>query len=141
MYGAFGSATNPLVAFDVVNEVVSDSGEFADGLRRSPWYSILGEYFIDLAFPYADEAFNDEYAAAGADRPVTLFINDYNTEQAGKRQRCTASSSACSSRGVPVDGVGPPVPRVAWPRRSTASTMRSTRSRTCRSTQASPSST
>ena len=105
-YGEFGSDTNPLVAFDVVNEVVSDSGEFADGLRRSEWYRILGEEFIDLAFRYADEAFNDEYAAAGADRPVTLFINDYNTEQGGKQARYTPCVERLLERGVPVDGVG-----------------------------------
>ncbi|MFT4285666.1 MAG: endo-1,4-beta-xylanase [Protaetiibacter sp.] len=105
-YGAFGSATNPLVAFDVVNEVVSDSGDYADGLRRSEWYRVLGERYIDLAFQYADEAFNDVYAAAGADRPVTLFINDYNTEQSGKQQRYHALVERLLARGVPVDGVG-----------------------------------
>lgn len=105
-YGAFGSATNPLVAWDVVNEVVSDSGEFADGLRRSEWYRILGEEYIDLAFRYADEAFNGTYAAPGAGRPVTLFINDYNTEQAGKGQRLHALVERLLARDVPVDGVG-----------------------------------
>ncbi|KQR11966.1 endo-1,4-beta-xylanase [Cellulomonas sp. Leaf334] len=105
-YGAFGSDTNPLTAFDVVNEVVSDSGEFADGLRRSEWYRILGEEFIDLAFQYADESFNDEFAAAGADRPITLFINDYNTEQGGKQVRLHALVERLLERGVPVDGVG-----------------------------------
>ncbi len=105
-YGAFGSETNPLVAFDVVNEVVSDSSEHADGMRRSEWYRILGEEYVDLAFEYADEAFNRTYAAAGADRPVTLFINDYNTEQVGKRQRLLALVDRLLGRGVPVDGVG-----------------------------------
>ncbi|GAA1822174.1 endo-1,4-beta-xylanase [Agromyces salentinus] len=105
-YGAFGAETNPLRAIDVVNEVVSDGGEFADGLRRSEWYRILGEEFIDLSFAYADEAFNDVYAAAGSDRPVTLFINDYNTEQGGKQQRYHALVSRLIERGVPVDGVG-----------------------------------
>ena len=105
-YGEFGSDTNPLIAFDVVNEVVTDSGEFADGLRRSEWYRILGEEFIDLAFQYADEAFNDEFAAAGADRPVTLFINDYNTEQGGKQVRLHALVERLLARDVPVDGVG-----------------------------------
>lgn len=105
-YGAFGSDTNPLRAIDVVNEVVSDGGEFADGLRRSEWYRILGEEFIDLSFAYADEAFNDVYAADGTDRPVTLFINDYNTEQGGKQQRYHALVSRLLERGVPVDGVG-----------------------------------
>lgn len=105
-YGPFGSDTNPLTAFDVVNEVVSDGSEFTDGLRRSEWYRILGEEFIDLAFAYADEAFNDVYAADGAERPVTLFINDYNTEQGGKQERYHALVERLLARGVPVDGVG-----------------------------------
>ncbi|QKW13948.1 endo-1,4-beta-xylanase [Verrucosispora sp. NA02020] len=104
-YGAFGSATNPLNAFDAVNEVVSDSGEYTDGLRRSEWYRILGESFIDLTFEYADEAFNDVYAVDGTD-PVTLFINDYNTEQSGKQARYRALVERLIARGVPVDGVG-----------------------------------
>ncbi|WP_182113274.1 MULTISPECIES: endo-1,4-beta-xylanase [unclassified Actinotalea] len=105
-YGLFGSAENPLVAWDVVNEVVADGREFEDGLRRSEWYRILGEEFIDLAFEYADEAFNDVYAAPGTDRPVTLFINDYNTEQDGKQQRYHALVERLLARGVPIDGVG-----------------------------------
>ncbi|MBG6237123.1 endo-1,4-beta-xylanase [Mycetocola sp. CAN_C7] len=105
-YGEFGSESNPLYAFDVVNEVVSDGNENADGLRRSEWFRILGEQFIDLSFQYADEAFNDEFAAADADRPVTLFINDYNTEQSGKQARLLALVERMLERGTPVDGVG-----------------------------------
>jgi endo-1,4-beta-xylanase len=90
----------------VVNEVVSDSGEFTDGLRRSEWYRILGEEFIDLAFQYADESFNAAFAAEGADRPVTLFINDYNTEQGGKQDRYAALIDRLLARDVPLDGVG-----------------------------------
>lgn len=105
-YGLFGSDTNPLVAWDVVNEVISDSPEFADGLRRSEWYRILGEEFIDLAFQYANEAFNGDYAADGVAHPVTLFINDYNTDQGGKQDRYYALVDRLLDRGVPVDGVG-----------------------------------
>lgn len=105
-YGPFGSDSNPLVAFDVVNEVVSDGAENPDGLRRSEWFRILGEEFIDLAFRYADEAFNETYAAPGTTRPVTLFINDYNTEQGGKQDRYLALVERLLARGVPVDGVG-----------------------------------
>ncbi len=104
-WGEFGGG-NPLVAWDVVNEVVADSGENADGLRRSEWYRILGEEFIDLAFRYADEVFNDEFAADGTGRPVTLFINDYNTEQSGKQDRYFALVQRLQSRNVPIDGVG-----------------------------------
>lgn len=104
-YGEFGGG-NPLVAWDVVNEVVDDGEVYEDGLRRSEWYRILGEDFIDLAFRYADEAFNDVHAAEGSDRPVTLFINDYNTEQAGKQARYHALVQRLLERDVPIDGVG-----------------------------------
>ena len=106
MYGPFGSDTNPLIAFDVVNEVVSDGTTEADGLRRSPWYNVLGESFIDDAFAFANEAFNETYAADGAGHPVTLAINDYNTEQSGKRQRLHNLVERLLDRGAPVDAVG-----------------------------------
>ena len=104
-YGKFG-ADNPIHAFDVVNEVIDDGGSFQDGLRRSEAYRILGEEFIDLSFNYADEAFNELYAAEGVDRPVTLFINEYSTEWSGKRDRYEALVERLLARGVPVDGVG-----------------------------------
>jgi endo-1,4-beta-xylanase len=105
-WGLFGSPDNPLVSFDVVNEVIDDGSSFADGLRRSPWHAILGEQYIDLAFQWADEAFNHEYADPSADRPITLFINDYNTEQPAKAGRLHDLVSRLLDRGAPVDGVG-----------------------------------
>ncbi|MCM0641217.1 endo-1,4-beta-xylanase [Cellulomonas wangsupingiae] len=105
-YGLFGSDTNPLVAWDVVNEVIADGGENADGMRRSQWFNVLGEEFVDLAFRYADEAFNGEFAVPGDSRPVTLFINDYGTESPAKQDRYLALVERLLSRGVPVDGVG-----------------------------------
>ncbi len=104
-YGAFGSATNPLVAWDVVNETIADSGEYADGMRRSDWYKYLGEEYIDDSFEYAEKYFNDEYLAPGADR-LPLFINDYNSELPGKQQRYHDLVERMLDRGVPVDGVG-----------------------------------
>lgn len=105
-WGEYGGGDNPLIAFDVVNEVIDDSAAYADGMRRSEWYRILGEEFVHLAFQYADEAFNDEYAAAAADRPVKLFINDYNTEQSGKRGRYLALVDRLVDGGAPIDGIG-----------------------------------
>ncbi|MBE6474990.1 MAG: hypothetical protein E7Z95_05390 [Actinomyces succiniciruminis] len=110
-YGLFGSDTNPLVAFDVVNEVIADSpSPETDGLRDSYWYQILGEEYIDDAFIYANEAFNTTYAAPGADHPVTLFINEYNTQYgtdaSSKTGRYHALIERLVARGVPIDGVG-----------------------------------
>lgn len=103
-YGPFGSAGNPVVAYDVVNEVIADGGEFADGMRRSDWYQIYGdESYVDAAFRYADKYFNDVYAADDS-RPVALYINDYNTELSGKRERMISLVERLLERGVPVDG-------------------------------------
>ncbi len=106
-YGLFGSATNPLVAWDVVNEVVSDSAQ-DDGLRRSAWYAVFGEDYIPLAFELADAAFNQTYAVPDSEveRPVALFINDYNTEQGLKQDQYFALVQRLLAAGVPVDGVG-----------------------------------
>ncbi len=104
-YGLFGSDTNPLTAWDVVNEVVSDQAT-PDGLRPSAWYRVFGEEYIHLAFQYADEAFNEVYADPSADRPVKLFINDYNTEQDLKGDQYQALVERLLDAGVPVDGVG-----------------------------------
>ncbi len=105
-YGLYGSDTNPLAAWDVVNEVVNDGTQYADGLRRSLWYNILGEEYIHLAFEYAEEFFNGEFAAEGSDRPVKLFINDYNTEQSGKQQRYFDLVNRMLDAETPLDGVG-----------------------------------
>ena len=103
-YGEFGSETNPRHRVRRRQRGrLRRPRRVRDGLRRSEWYRVLGEEFIDLAFRYADEAFNDEFAAEGSDRPVTLFINDYNTEQAGKQEplprpgRAAAGPRACRS--------------------------------------------
>ncbi|GIT80436.1 beta-xylanase [Leifsonia sp. LS1] len=110
-YGPFGSAGNPLTAFDVVNEVIADSAATAsNGMRTSNWYNILGETFVDDAFRFADEAFNDVYADPAATRPVKLFINEYGTEggdgASTKLRRYHDLVERLLQRGVPVDGVG-----------------------------------
>ncbi|GIG23013.1 endo-1,4-beta-xylanase A [Cellulomonas chitinilytica] len=105
-YGPFGSATNPVTAFDVTNEVVSDTPGTPGGMRDTRWFQVLGEGFVDLAFQLADEAFNDTYADPGTDRPVTLLINDYSTEDTGKQARLHDLVARLLARGVPVDGVG-----------------------------------
>jgi len=104
-YGAFGSASNPIVAWDVVNETIADSGQYSDGMRRSDWYTYLGEQYIDYSFEYAEKYFNDVFAAPGGDR-IELFINDYNSELPGKQQRYYDLIERLLARDVQIDGVG-----------------------------------
>ncbi|WP_203675824.1 endo-1,4-beta-xylanase, partial [Cellulomonas phragmiteti] len=103
-YGDFGSPTNPVVGWDVVNEVISDQNP-DDGMRRSDWYKYLGEEFVDRSFEYAEKYVNGVYLAPGADR-IPLFINDYNTELTSKQDRYFALVNRLLDRGVPIDGVG-----------------------------------
>jgi len=105
-FGPFGSPTNPVTAYEVVNEVVSNSNFDPDGLRQSNWARIIGSDFIDEAFRSADRYFNHEFAAPGVQRPVSLWINDYNTEVLGKRLRYLELVNRLLERGVPIDGVG-----------------------------------
>ncbi|MDQ2624712.1 MAG: endo-1,4-beta-xylanase [Actinomycetota bacterium] len=106
-YGPYGSETNPFVAWDVVNEAVEDGAWSSDGLRRTPWFEILGEEYVALAFQLADEAFNDVYADDGAERPVALFVNDYDTEEREKQDRYLALvERLVEDPEVPIDGVG-----------------------------------
>ena len=107
-FGLFGSPTNHLVAFDVVNEAINDDDSpSTDGLRDSDWYRILGPDFINLAFEYADQAFNQTYAEPGSNRPVKLFLNDFGFEtNPGKVQRTIDEVNALVAAGVPIDGIG-----------------------------------
>ena len=105
-FGPFGSPTNPMTAWEVANEVVANSAFDLAGLRNSRWMQIIGEDFVDQAFIKADQYVNHEFAAPGTDRPISLWINDYNTEVADKRQRYLALVTGMLERGVPIDGVG-----------------------------------
>jgi endo-1,4-beta-xylanase len=80
--------------WDVVNEVTSDDASAT--YRNSDWYQIFGSDFIDYAFR----------AARAADPTVKLFINEYSTEDAGKRGRLMTIVQGLIDRGVPIDGVG-----------------------------------
>jgi endo-1,4-beta-xylanase len=89
-----GRYKGQIYAWDVVNEVL-DAAQ-PDGLRRSPWYQIAGEEFIEKAFLFAREA----------DPDALLFINDYNTHESGKSQAMYDLVKRLKARGIPIDGVG-----------------------------------
>lgn len=83
-----------IYAWDVVNEVIDASQP--DGLRRSLWYQIAGEEYIEKAFEFAHEA----------DPDAILFINDYNTHESAKSQAMYNLIQRLQAKGIPVHGVG-----------------------------------
>ncbi len=63
-----------VVSFDVVNEAIDDGSK---GLRKSHWYEIVGEDYVERAF---------ELARTYAPENMLLCYNDYNTADPGKLQ-------------------------------------------------------
>lgn len=78
--------------WDVVNEAIMEDGSY----RRSPFYEILGEEFIPLAFQYAHEA----------DPDAELYYNDYNMWAEGKRNTVVKLIGELRKRGLRIDAVG-----------------------------------
>ncbi|RYU95077.1 endo-1,4-beta-xylanase [Emticicia agri] len=83
-----------LYAWDVVNEAVPDKGD--EIYRKSKFYEIIGEDYIEKAFEYAH----------AADPDALLFYNDYNTENASKRDRIYQLVKKLKEKGVSIHGVG-----------------------------------
>lgn len=83
-----------IYAWDVVNEAVPDGG--TEIYRKTKFYEIIGEDYIELAFRYAHEA----------DPNAQLFYNDYNTENQGKREKIYQLVKKLIEKGVPIHGVG-----------------------------------
>jgi endo-1,4-beta-xylanase len=80
--------------WDVVNEAIDDRDSVF--YRHSVWYKICGEDFIAKAFEYAH----------AADPKAVLFYNDYNTENAGKREKIYEMVKKFKETGIPIHGVG-----------------------------------
>lgn len=78
--------------WDVVNEAIEDDGNY----RNSPFYQILGEEFIPLAFQYAHEA----------DPDCELYYNDYSMAKPGKRAGVVRLVQQLKERGLRIDAVG-----------------------------------
>lgn len=89
-----GRYKGKIYAWDVVNEAVPDAGP--DIYRKSKFYEIIGEDYIEKAFEYAH----------AADPSAQLFYNDYNTENASKRDRIYQLVKKLKAKGVPINGVG-----------------------------------
>ncbi|WP_163192232.1 endo-1,4-beta-xylanase [Clostridium thermarum] len=84
---------NPIVYWDVVNEVIGDDGNY----RNSKWYQIAGPDYIKVAFEAAHEA----------DPDMKLVINDYNIENNGaKTQKFYQVVKELLEAGTPIDAIG-----------------------------------
>ncbi|PWV97900.1 GH35 family endo-1,4-beta-xylanase [Paenibacillus cellulosilyticus] len=89
-----GRYKGKIYAWDVANEVIDESQ--SDGMRRSLWYQIAGDEYIEKAFEYAH----------AADPDAKLFINDYNTHIPAKAQFLHDLVQRLKAKGVPIDGIG-----------------------------------
>jgi len=78
--------------WDVVNEAVMDDGSW----RESPFYRILGEEYIPLAFQYAHEA----------DPDAELYYNDYGMHHRGRVETVIKLVNTLKERGLRIDAVG-----------------------------------
>lgn len=78
--------------WDVVNEAIVEDGSY----RNSPFYQILGEEFIPLAFQYAHEA----------DPDAELYLNDYGMNVPGRRDAYVRLINKLKERGIRIDAIG-----------------------------------
>ena len=92
IYAVVGRYKGKIKGWDVVNEAIEDDGSY----RQSPFYRILGEEFIPLAFQYAHEA----------DPDVELYINDFSMFKPGKREAYVKIVNDLKKRGLRIDGIG-----------------------------------
>ena len=78
--------------WDVVNEAIIENGSY----RKTPFYEILGEEFIPLAFQYAHEA----------DPDAELYYNDYGMNVPGRRDAVVRMVNDLKRRGLRIDAIG-----------------------------------
>lgn len=78
--------------WDVVNEAVESDGSY----RESPWYQILGEDYIEMAFRFAHEA----------DPDAELYYNDFSMSVPAKRNKVCEMVKGLKAKGVRIDGIG-----------------------------------
>jgi endo-1,4-beta-xylanase len=89
-------------AWDVVNEALNEDGS----LRRSQWYRIIGEDYIEKAFEYAHEA----------DPAAELRYNDFSIENEPKRKGVIALVKKLQAQKVPISGLGSQThANLTWP--------------------------
>lgn len=78
--------------WDVVNEAFEDDGSW----RKTKFYQIIGEEYMELAFKFAHEA----------DPDASLIYNDYSMFHKGRREAVIKLINDLNAKGIQIDGVG-----------------------------------
>lgn len=85
-----------VIAWDVVNEAISDNNGNPNPLRTSLWFNGIGADYITMAFQFARQA----------DPTAKLYYNDYNIEgSGGKPDAAFQLVSGLKAQGL-IDGIG-----------------------------------
>lgn len=90
--GVAGHYRGKVKGWDVVNEAIEWDGSW----RNSPYYRIIGEEFIPLAFQFAHEA----------DPNAELYYNDYGMDMPGRREGVVKLIRELKRRGIRIDAIG-----------------------------------
>jgi endo-1,4-beta-xylanase len=92
IFNVAGRYKGKVNGWDVVNEAIDDRGQ----MRKSKYYEIIGEDYVQKAFEFAHEA----------DPDAELYYNDYNIEVPVKREGVIRLLKQLKESGVRIDGVG-----------------------------------
>lgn len=92
IYTIVGRYKGRIHGWDVVNEAIEDDGSY----RHTPFYDILGEEYIPLAFQYAHEA----------DPDAELYLNDFSMALPAKRDVYVRIIGELKNCGLRIDGMG-----------------------------------
>jgi endo-1,4-beta-xylanase len=96
-----GHFKGKIQAWDVVNEAINVGDGMPDGLRKSPWYELVGPEYLDIAYRTARQA----------DPKAKLTYNEYGIEDdsednAKKRAATLALLKRFKNSGTPIDALG-----------------------------------
>jgi endo-1,4-beta-xylanase len=94
IFTVVGRYKGKINGWDVVNEVIGDDGE----LRKTKWYEIIGDDYIEKAYEYTRET----------DPDAQLYYNDCNIEFPTQKQMAGAVKLVkyLQSKGFKIAGVG-----------------------------------
>jgi endo-1,4-beta-xylanase len=96
-----GHFRGQLHSWDVVNEAINPKDGLPDGMRKTLWYELIGQEYLELAYR----------TAAAVDPSAKLTYNEYGIEldtpeDTAKREHVLALLRRFKAQGVPIHAVG-----------------------------------